>query len=453
MDLFKEDAIEHISLKISEIFNQGVLESLARSTSFIERTSSRLTGSSFALLNIMDWKNAQESSLQDLCDILEEKEGIKLSKQSLDERYNTFSVAFMKALYGKLVKAITEEERLSQLSCHFSEIGISDSTSFNLPARLRVFYPGSGTKSGAKIFYDYDLLKGQFKDLLVVGGNENDASYLDKIEDKIKINGLYIKDLGFYQRNHFMAIHQRGAYFLSRSKSTSTYYIPKGNGKWEKIGVHKLLEGVDKKCEKEVYLNKGPQAIKVRLIIDPVSPEVAQKRMVKATMKTKSNGYKISDKTRISSGYSVFITNVPTAIMPQNLIMEMYFLRWQIEIIFKTWKSIFCIDKIRPMSIFRFECYLYSCLINVVLSMATHQISQSKVGMELEISIWKAAKIFSAKIKKLKKAILKGLDAIIKFLRSVVDKTIKFGLKSSKKQSDEGQKRRPFEVIRCLGNP
>ena len=105
------------------------------------------------------------------------------------------------------------------------------------------------------------------------------------------------------------------------------------------------------------------------------------------------------------------------------------------------------------MSIFRFECYLYSCLINVVLSMATHQISQSKVGMELEISIWKAAKIFSAKIKKLKKAILKGLDAIIKFLHSVVDKTIKFGLKSSKKQSEEGQKRRPFEIIRCLGNP
>lgn len=335
----------------------------------------------------------------------------------------------------------------------FSEIGISDSTAFKLPARLSTFYPGSGTQGGIKLFYDYDLLGGRFKDLSIRAGNENDASYLARLEMSIKENGLYIKDLGFYKRAHFLAIQEKGGYFLSRCKSNSCFYMIGEDGQRQPVKVTDVLKDIRERCEIEVYLDKKKTSPKIRLIIEPVSEQVAQKRRQKARMKTKSNGCRVSQDTLLTCGYSVFMTNAPIEILPAELIVEVYFLRWQIEIIFKTWKSLFCIDKIRPMSIFRFECYLYSRLIvNVLLNMI-QGMCQSLADMESEISIWKSAKIFKQQMNKLRKSIAKGLLSLTRFLTGLANKITRFGLKSSKKQKNGTKKRTPFQVIACLGFP
>ncbi|APM38848.1 transposase [Clostridium kluyveri] len=49
-------------------------------------------------------------------------------------------------------------------------------------------------------------------------------------------------------------------------------------------------------------------------------------------------------------------------------IHEIYSLRWQVELIFKIWKSIFHISNVKPVKIERFKCQLYGKLILLVLS-------------------------------------------------------------------------------------
>ncbi|CDN33610.1 unnamed protein product [Bacillus thuringiensis DB27] len=50
---------------------------------------------------------------------------------------------------------------------------------------------------------------------------------------------------------------------------------------------------------------------------------------------------------------------------------ELYSLRWQIEIVFKTWKSLFDIDHCRTVKRERIECHLYGKLIAIFLCSST----------------------------------------------------------------------------------
>ncbi|WP_235713369.1 transposase [Bacillus mycoides] len=50
---------------------------------------------------------------------------------------------------------------------------------------------------------------------------------------------------------------------------------------------------------------------------------------------------KYSPRSKRLSGINVYMTNTPTDIVPMGQVHDWYSLRWQIEILFKTWKSFF----------------------------------------------------------------------------------------------------------------
>ena len=62
------------------------------------------------------------------------------------------------------------------------------------------------------------------------------------------------------------------------------------------------------------------------------------------------------------------ITNVPAEMLKGKDIRKVYSLRWQIELIFKTWKSLVTIDEFNTKKIHRFECQLYGKLIGFIAS-------------------------------------------------------------------------------------
>ncbi|HGK0946593.1 TPA: transposase, partial [Streptococcus pneumoniae] len=60
---------------------------------------------------------------------------------------------------------------------------------------------------------------------------------------------------------------------------------------------------------------------------------------------------------KYASRINLLITNVSSKHLPHNEVYELYSLRWQIEIIFKTWKSIFKIHEVKPVKLERFQCH------------------------------------------------------------------------------------------------
>ena len=123
---------------------------------------------------------------------------------------------------------------------------------------------------------------------------------------------------------------------------------------------------VGEKLELQVYLGQK-EKLPVRLILERVPDEVAAEKRRK--IKTdKQNKRKNISKGRLAfCDVNAYITNADQDILPTDLIRSIYSLRWQIEIIFKTWKSTFNLDKVKQMKIQRFDCINYGTLIQIML--------------------------------------------------------------------------------------
>ncbi|MBD2786774.1 transposase, partial [Xenorhabdus sp. 3] len=87
-----------------------------------------------------------------------------------------------------------------------------------------------------------------------------------------------------------------------------------------------------------------------------------------------------------------YITNIPSEYVSKEAIYDFYSLRWQIEIIFKTWKSIFRIHSNTNVKKERLECHIYGKLIALLLSSTVmFQMRQILlVKKQKELSEWKA---------------------------------------------------------------
>jgi transposase len=75
-----------------------------------------------------------------------------------------------------------------------------------------------------------------------------------------------------------------------------------------------------------------------------------------------------SMETKIRNRFTIFITNIDSTKASINDIVLLYRLRWQVELCFKHWKSIYKIDDIPKMKKERFLCPMYAKLIVIVLN-------------------------------------------------------------------------------------
>jgi len=399
MQLEKFNQKELLS-EIKKCFSKKELEQLAKSSKFVRRNTSRLTGLSFLMMNVFDTTSGKERSLNDSCDWLLDNFGISMTKQSLDERYNTDAVRFIKLCFSRVLQIVNTGTVDRDLEIPFSKIQITDSTSFQIPENFAIFYKGykgNGGKSILKMHLNYDFLKGEIEDVFLTDGAAHDNKYKLGGSEKIVANTLYLRDLGYYDLQQFKTIDEQDAYFLSRSKTDAAYSIKNQKGKFERIDLADYLPEVGQRKELEhIYIGHSKKKVKVRIILEAVPEEVAQKRLKKLEQyASKHKNSTISDQRIAMCYFNVFITNAPADLLPADLVRLVYTIRWQIELLFKIWKSVFKIDQVKKMSIFRFECYIYSKLIAILLTLHIH----NKLGQFLwdeenfELSPMKAAKL------------------------------------------------------------
>jgi len=397
-----------MSLRLQGLFDSSSIEELAYESKFVQKPSP-MTGFKFFKLCLEGVaKDGQLRSLNELC-VSALKMNSKLSEQSLNERFNKKGVAFMKVLFEKVVEQRLDNSALNLLT-NFSQINLGDSTQIALAKNLASLYTGSGgnaSKAQLKIDFTYDLKSDCF-DLNLRDGKRADVSM--QLPDKIAPNSLWLKDMGYFKLANFERIEKKEAYYISRLKAGVLVYLS-AEKEAEPIDFLKVLKKM--KCNEvkdfKVFIGKHKR-LPSRLILQKVPKEVANKKR-KARKKAKvKRGAKVSKYRFALCDGNAFITNLEKEEWTGYEVMTLYKIRWQIEILFKVWKSILKIDKMKKIKPERFLCLMYAQLIWVVLNMRVFQSFKISIwkDFQIEISELKSYKIIKSFHRKLLKAIFRN---------------------------------------------
>ncbi|WP_254229290.1 IS4-like element ISWosp7 family transposase [Wolbachia pipientis] len=406
-----------ISKKLKEFFNEKA-DKISATTGFIKRKR-KLKGSSFIKAIVLGNIGVDNCSIETVCQLLNE-DSINITKQGLDFRFTKEAVEFMKRMYNE---SLTLLKNTLQVDCrilkHFGGVKLLDSSYISLPNSMEDMYKGYGTsysgyesntKSGIKLQLVFDYLNQTLDQLNITEGIRSDQGYRSHLSN-ISNNDLLISDLDYFVPSSFKQINEIGAYFISRYKSdTNIYDIETG----QKIDLLEHL-GDRSFLEQEVLLGKETR-VKVRIIFKKLTEEQAMARRRKANRLARSHGYTSSQRNQKLLNWSIFITNVPKSKINAEQILVVYRIRWQIELLFKLYKSNIRLDKLRGKP-YRVLCELYAKLCAILIFHGIVGCTELKKNTEL--SLTKAFIELKRRVRELFLALnnkIKGLNIFLKKL-------------------------------------
>lgn len=371
---------QNIQVQINELlmssFHNGRLESLAKETNFVQRSTSKLDGKEFIQAMVISSIDPKSTPLSGLNDILREiscKADMTIS--ALRQRINSPKASqyikqacqeIIKHRFHPLSKELNSIDEKGALKC-FKKILIHDSSTCSLNEILQDEFKGAGgggSKSSVKIDLIYDLKTNTAEEISFTDIRKPDQILSKNILNYVQAGDLVLQDLGYFEIDTFENVEICGAMWLSRLPSNVLVYSDKESDKPVELG--KMLDKRQKKqkcLDIKIYITK--QKKEVRLVAYPVPNHVFDKRVRDYRKKTK--GKTPSNEWLARQKFTILITNVPKTIWDDGVIGTVYKLRWQIELIFKVWKSQLNIDYLKGTNPNRIWCLLYARMLAISL--------------------------------------------------------------------------------------
>ena len=363
-----------VKLKIENLFDSEELKQLGKEVGFLKRSTGKIEGKDFITLMTFGFLENSLESLEGLCDILHElNPNTKISAQALGQRINkSESVQYLKEVFNLALKANLESiaSRVPiDLLAPFNKAYIEDSSKSELNQNLAVKYPGSGgnaSNSSLKVNLIYELKEKIVYEASISSGTKPDQSEKGMF-DHIKENDLVIRDLGYFSTGSFSKIIEKLAYYLSRFKKGVNVYL---SDQEDSCAIN-LAEYIDKNYSEQSVIDldvyMSVQKLAVRLIAYRLPEKTVNERRRKAKKNAKKKGRTPSEEYLKWLSFSFFITNVARKIWAPKIIGTIYRVRWEIELIFKNWKSLLKIQILKGTRSERIECILYGRLITIII--------------------------------------------------------------------------------------
>jgi len=264
--------------------------------------------------------------------------GADVSAQAVEKRFTPRLAAFLESLFREAAQqVVASAHTLAPLLERFSSVILMDSSSIRLPDSAQQQFPstgGDGGKAALKLQTRLDLKSGALSVQLEAGRSTDGATSLQHVP--AQPGSLRITDLGYYCIAVFAAIARQQAYFLSRIQHITTVWV---DGQRQGDVVSWLNQQAET-CVDQWLAIGTKDRLTCRLIAWKVPPEQAGRRRQRARLDAKQRGRQPTAATLAACDWTFLITNVTAEQLTTREVMVFYRARWQIELLFKRWKSI-----------------------------------------------------------------------------------------------------------------
>jgi hypothetical protein len=267
--------------------------------------------------------------------------GTAVTPQAIEQRHTPKLVRFLKELFGLAARQVVAADKvLAPLLRRFSRVVLLDSSTIALPDCQRAEYPGCGGSYGGgaaalKLQTELDLSSGAVTHVEVEAGRTPDAKSGRQVARRGP-GSLRVTDLGYFSLAVFAALTQAGEYFLSRLQFGTHVFGPGGTPPdllaWLARDAAPFVDG-------GVVLGQG-QRLPCRLLAWRVPAEQAARRRQKLRRETRERYHKGPTAAGLAwCDWTILVTNVPGGLLTPREAVVLYRARWQIELLFKRWKS------------------------------------------------------------------------------------------------------------------
>ncbi len=369
-----------IQKHFANIFSIPLLDDIAKTTGFKIRNSGKVKPVDFLNLCCFNQMGIAESTLEEMASYMNLKHDINISPQAIDLRFNNSSVEFLKQVFLYLCKNQFNKNLNLFKNAGFREIFLMDSTEIKLPQHHTKKYRGcnQSNPSVMKLNQLMELVSYTIENIKIAEGRCNEHNFSKYVYDKLSVDSLVMKDLGYYKYDDFIEIENKGAYFISRLRAGARLYTHNSNPRLKKDGkpllkdkylvtqANELGKELHEGEIKEYYFLLGKDKRPYRIIVKKLDTKSTNRKLQLINERERRSNT-VATNAKKSADISSYITNYD-GLNPQDII-ELYRLRWQIELLFKVFKSDFGIDKLKNMKIERIESYIYATLIRVLIIM------------------------------------------------------------------------------------
>ena len=224
---------------------------------------------------------------------------------------------------------------------------------------------------------------------------------------------LRLQDLGYFNLARMKAQHGRGEYWLSRLQPRTRVLTMDG----QPISLLALPKQGITRQEMQVRVGAAEQ-LAARLLIWKLPEAARAKRRAKMIANARDNGRTPTAESLAWCGWNFLITNVGAEKLNFDECFVLYGVRWQIELLFKLWKTHGKLGHSRSENPQRILCEVYAKLLGVVIQ---HWIVLTGLWQIQERSLVKGCQMVREQSARLA-SYINDLDALTGLLKELADR-------------------------------
>lgn len=417
------------SEKIRQILEEKANQ-LSYETGFVQRQS-KLTGSGFVQIRVLGSLASAEATLTDFIAYGAEQ-GVSITAAGFQQRLTAKAVALLEKVLAASLQTWREARGLErELLEGFTQVNLLDSTLVQLPDELADEFAGTGqSAAGLKVQLSFDYLHGHLNALEVVAANSPDQK-CELHVSQAQAGSLTLFDLGYFKKTVFKQLADKEAYFISRLQSQAQLFASSTSS--QALEVLALLRTSPAALQAYDLFLGQQERVAVRLIAQRLPQATVEARRRKAHQNAKRHGKTPSDAYLEWLSWAIVITNLPPTRLSDEHMLQLYGLRWQIELIFKLWKSYARLDQVRHWGVIRLRCQFYARLIGLILF---HWLTAPfRVSMLGELSLPKALRLLQRYALRLLKAIPSAGFDFAALINQLSEDFLRFALREPRQKS------------------